>query len=293
MKLKGIIVLSSTGRLGNKLYAYANLLAFSERTGLTVINLSFGKYAKYFKGTNKNAFIRYPNKHESWFQMHRGIFSLGKLLAKIIHKKCALNSILCRLKDSDEVSLDSLRRLAESENKSWILIAGGWKYRSHIALPDHLEMLRKYFRPVKMYEEQIIAKALLCRPNVNGILCGVHIRRGDFSKWRNGEYNFKISEYASLMRKFVVNFPNHEVRFLICSDERVEQKSFQGLPVVYSNGSEIEDMYLLSRCNYIIGPDISSYSKWASFYGSVPRLGINDIDSPVNIDAFKVAYQLP
>ena len=48
------------GQLGNRLFAFAHLIANAATNNSTVINLSFDEYAKYFETTSKDVFCRYP-----------------------------------------------------------------------------------------------------------------------------------------------------------------------------------------------------------------------------------------
>jgi hypothetical protein len=78
------------------------------------------------------------------------------------------------------------------------------------------------------------------------------------------------------------------VGFLICSDERIELKNFDGLNVFQiKDAILIDDLYALSECDYIIGPP-STFSEWASFYGSVPLRVIENGVETVLLNQFHI-----
>jgi len=61
-------------------------------------------------------------------------------------------------------------------------------------------------------------------------------------------------------------------RFVLFSNEVVPEPSFLGLDFQTSPGSSpVFDLYAMSRCDYLMAPP-STFSGWASYYGSVPLL---------------------
>ena len=60
-----------------------------------------------------------------------------------------------------------------------------------------------------------------------------------------------------------------EARFVVFSDETIDESHFEGLPCYFAHGSAVEDQWLMSQCDYLMGPP-STFSAWASFMGKVP-----------------------
>jgi hypothetical protein len=56
---------------------------------------------------------------------------------------------------------------------------------------------------------------------------------------------------------------------------------------VKGNNQELEDMYALAGCDYIIGPP-STFSMWASFIGKVPLFHLHDREINFSLSDFKV-----
>lgn len=61
---------------------------------------------------------------------------------------------------------------------------------------------------------------------------------------------------------------------LICSDSTVILRDIEDKhpDYIFPKGSVAEDMYALSKCDYIIGPKATTMSAWAAFFGNVPVL---------------------
>ena len=82
-------------------------------------------------------------------------------------------------------------------------------------------------------------------------------------------------------------FLDKEVAFHICSDEKIDMADFSGFDCYQIPLSlDIEDLYALSLCDYIIGPP-STFSMWASFYGNVPLRIVTKDESKISLDQFK------
>jgi len=121
------------------------------------------------------------------------------------------------------------------------------------------------------------------------IVIGVHVRHGDYRKWKGGQYFHPVERYAAWMSGLTAQFPGRKVAFLVCSDERRHADEFPGLTVGLGTTSPVSDVFALARCDYILGPK-STFSQWASFYGEKPLLHILDRNTPVKVENFRVSY---
>ena len=85
-----------------------------------------------------------------------------------------------------------------------------------------------------------------------------------------GKYYFSHEEYAIQMSYIQSLFQNRRVCFLISTNENYEKQIFNSLTLCDWKGkTAIHDLYALSLCDYIAGP-LSTFSRWASYYGQVP-----------------------
>ena len=99
------------------------------------------------------------------------------------------------------------------------------------------------------------------------ILVGVHIRRGDYREWKDGQYFYSNDVYASYMRQMEQLFTDKKVAFYIASNESVSADgAFDAFQIYHGAGGSAEDLYALQQCDYIIGPP-SIFPKWASIMG--------------------------
>src|SRR5262245_49584028 len=76
------------------------------------------------------------------------------------------------------------------------------------------------------------------------VLVGVHIRRGDYRHFMGGKWYYELGVFLELMSK---------IPFLICSDEPLASVASK-FNAHFGPNHVIEDMYLLARCDYLIGP---------------------------------------
>jgi hypothetical protein len=96
-------------------------------------------------------------------------------------------------------------------------------------------------------------------------IVGIHYRRGDYRKWCKGKFFVKQEQVESIINAEYIKNPNSA--FILCCDEKItlDVKA----PIVYSNGTLIEDLCRLTQTQYIIG-SYSTYGRLASFLGQVP-----------------------
>ncbi len=117
---------------------------------------------------------------------------------------------------------------------------------------------------------------------------GVHIRRGDYAHWYDGKFFFSDEVFVNLIRQFVKLHPGTTV--YICGNDPTLNKQFyidrlQGTPVRFPEGNAAEDLCLLSKCDYLIGPP-STYSLVAAMYQDRPLYWIMDADAPLTEQSF-------
>jgi hypothetical protein len=121
------------------------------------------------------------------------------------------------------------------------------------------------------------------------LLLGVHIRRGDYRTWSGGQYFYDDEVYLQKLREAAALFPNRSLQIVLSSNEPVNlglyRKAFPQTRLAI--GLMAEDLLLLSKCDYLIGPP-STYSCWASYYGRVPLLFLRRPDQPVRKEDFLV-----
>ena len=111
---------------------------------------------------------------------------------------------------------------------------------------------------------------------------GVHIRRGDYAKWNDGIYCYDDETYARHINRFAEMHKDSEVHvFLSTNDSTVTEEKYQELcPKVHVHafqGSAPEDLFMLSECDYLIGPP-STFSLVAAMYRDIPLYRMDTAD---------------
>ncbi|WP_246028278.1 hypothetical protein [Leptospira fletcheri] len=126
------------------------------------------------------------------------------------------------------------------------------------------------------------------RENFDRIIA-VHHRRKDYRIWLDGKFYFEpelIRKKMEELRSELESQGFRKILFLIFSDEKGEDYSVPGASVIPAQGSMVEDLYCMSRCDLILGPP-STFSGWAAYSGGVPILPIYSSEDPVRLDLFR------
>ena len=150
-------------------------------------------------------------------------------------------------------------------------------------------MLLETWAPNKNYRENV-ERYFKKYNDEHDLLIGVHIRGGDYKKFEGGkwfytpeQYYDKIKEVASLDI-----FAGKRLGFVICTNEKnVSFPVSSGFSVFNEERHFVEDLYLLAKCDYIIGPP-STFSIWASFYGGVPLHFIHNLHDKIDPRGFVI-----
>lgn len=163
-----------------------------------------------------------------------------------------------------------LRRFYRTNLANRIGLISSWPLRkSFDYFPQMKEQLIPLFRP---NEELCIAVDKTMRKYKMGgaFVIGVHIRRGDYKTWEGGRYYYEHQEYAEMMHSLVREYRDKKVFFFISTNEVYDKDVFKDLNLCeFDNITAAQDLYTLSLCDRIIGP-LSTFSRWASWYGNVP-----------------------
>ena len=170
-----------------------------------------------------------------------------------------------------------------------IAFVSTWKIRNYELCAKHAEAIRRIFMPIPELRKNAEKKLEGLRSRVDLIL-GVHIRHGDYREHRSGALFFSPEDYRKWMEEFASFFPQHKVGFAICSDAKQKAEDFLGLEFVFGPGNDevskygnrpkdsvksviVEDNYMLSLCDYILGT-VSTFCSWAAFWGNKPLLQV-------------------
>ncbi|UOQ96678.1 hypothetical protein MUN81_15690 [Hymenobacter sp. 5317J-9] len=294
-----VILVKRFGQLGNRLFLFAHLVANAAEHGYAVANPSFAAYARFFEAPAADDFgalpVRLALLPQRWLaralerllglvqrpQVFRGLAAVRRWLPAW----AGLPQLLYLDDSAGTFDLNTAPYLAAVRQR--VVLLHGWCFRDRPSFARHAGLIRRLFALVPPHREAVQAVLARCRRTAE-VLVGVHIRRGDYATFANGQYYFGNDVYARQMRALRAQFaPGQRVEFLLCSDEALNPADFAGLPVHRGSGHFVEDLYALAGCDYLLGPP-SSYSMWASFYGEVPLCHLHEASQPVQLADFAV-----
>jgi len=237
----------------NNLLQYAHVYAWGREHGRKVISMRFSYKYQYFHicHTSLTGF--------GWYLFAKYMAAIGLLpTASFKHSDC----------DREALEQKMLRHKH--------IVVSGWnvrfydlflKYRQEICALFAID--ESYTTPVKqqMQEAEQGASADILR-------LGVHIRRGDYAQWKSGAYYYDNATYAAFIRRFAQLHAGKDIHvYLSTNDEEVTAEKFQQLcPTVHIHhlqGSAPSDLFMLSECDYLIGPP-STFSLVAAMYRDLP-----------------------
>ncbi len=283
------------GQLGNRLFAFSHLIANAAANNISVINLSFDEYAQYFQATSQDTFCRFPNVRSisKSDKFRSALFLCNRAILKVLRKLKVLESPLHKIIVADlpeyqfgedrHYELNSKHFQGIVHTKRVVFLFGRF-FRDYSNFEKYQDVIRGFFRPTLEIHNNVKRLIETLRQNADTVV-GVHIRRGDYAQFAGGKYFYTQEDYAHKMETLQLNFSRKKIRYLICSNEKIDDKIFERLDFMTASGHLVEDMYALSECDLIMGPP-STYSLWAAFYGNKPVYQIKDLKKSVTAQDF-------
>lgn len=288
-----IVIAKKVGRLANRMLLFAHFIAAAREHGLTLANPAFSNYGRYFPATARDFLCRYPRRPglpAPWVAREL-LYRLTLLVADALaaRQRRGREAPLVRLRRDQRLDLDGPEFLARARRHR-VLFVQDWFFRSADGCRKHRAAIREFFTPHARHRER--SRELVEAARRSGrFLVGVHVRQGDYASFKEGRYFYSHREYRAVMERVRAAFADRDVAFLVCSDAPIPADAFAGLAVHYGNGHELEDLGALAGCDRLVGPP-STYGKWASFDGDVPRYELIDPAADVGPDAFRVDARL-
>ncbi len=279
-KTKTIYYLSMYGQMGNQLALLAHLLAFALDYNFTIVHFASAPLLKNLdKKTIKTAPIRFDkrlnNPTVSLF-----INNLVRLFC--LKRNCFFSGCLFLNKEFD------VDRDFKAKKSLRFIIITHWLFRYYSGVIAHQQTIRKMLS----FDEALSVKAklfLLSTKNSFPLhtFFGVHVRKGDYATFFQGKFLWDDDVYYSKMKRLADQVKKPV--FIVCSNEEINFDNTFGLQIVYTKGTPAEDIYLLSHCDYIVGP-VSTFSSWAAFMGDTYLFHLQDKNEDVELSGFKKFY---
>jgi len=282
------------GQLANRIISFAHLAANSMAHGYKLYNTEFDEFCPYFEATSKNKFLSYPISITVFNNRFtdKVILKLFRFWTDITHLLFTATPFyrlyrIFKSHDKKHLAFDLNDPSFVKDATSKRVITQGWGFRDDANFFKYQDDIRNFFTPVELYRNKVadIMKAARSKADV---IIGVHIRRGDYSRFEGGKYFYSDEVYADKMMQVENKFSKHGKRclFLICSNDQINLTNFPSLlNIEFSPRHFITDLYCLAATDGIIGPP-STFSLWAAFYGKVPLSPIYSKDDLIEIGEY-------
>lgn len=285
-----IVIIQRVGRLGNQLLLFAHMVALSLATGVRICHPTLGSYANYFVGTAGDLFCRYPKRKSRVSQCSAASRFLVYCFFRVLDRARFLH--FCMREQTFEgdylsvVDMSNPSFIRQVLGSRYTFVSRGWTFHyPRIHLQNFLGELNQFFallNPYRANVQEVIQRARLhC-----DILVGIHIRQTDFKTHAGGKYYFDSTDYADVMRQCCSLLAPARVAFLVVSDESHDSSDFPGLDCFFSSGVDVEDMYSLGGCDYLVGSHASSFSLWPAFLNQVPIYRMLDAKKIISMSDF-------
>ena len=252
-----MIFVRDKGRMCNNILQYGHLYAWGREHGRSTMSMRFAYKYCYFR-------ICHTRYHNFFFY----------LLAKYAAKWHLLPVADFGL-DAPAADYAAQERLLLTHRH---LVAEGWYARWYDLFLKYKSEIISLFT----FDEEVCRRPdLLLSSLPEGVLCiGLHIRRGDYRRWYGGRYYYSDEQYINVVKGHLSTLPEKRVALLVCGndpelDEAAFRQAFPDATVLFPKGNPAEDLYLLSRCDRLIGAP-STFSLVASMYRDVPLYWIED-----------------
>ena len=260
-----MIFVTGFGQICNNILQFGHLYAWGKERNLSVIAMRFCYKYPFFKISK--------TKNYNWFTY---------LFAKYGSKMGCIPKVSF-LKEKD-VNPENLQAL---ETGKFVLVEG-WHLRDYDAFLRYKAEIIDLFS----FNEKIKKATHIHLPvkSENKIRLGVHIRRGDYKTWMNGNYFYSDADFIQIIQSFMDLFPEKEIEIIIVSnDKKILKDLFYSSiekNIYFLSGNPGEDLYALSTCDYLIGPP-STFSLMASSYNDTNLYWIFDKNTSLTKDSFK------
>ncbi len=233
----------------NNLLQFAHVYAWAREHGRSVMSMRFSYKYPYFK-ISHSKYVSFP------LYLFAKYMAALKLLptASFKHSEC------------DAEALE--RQMLQHGN----IVVSGWYVRYYDLFLKYRDEICQLFTIESRFTEPVRQKMSMW----GGMRLGVHIRRGDYAVWKDGVYCYSNEKYADFIGQFALLNPDVLIDvFLSTNDSSVSVESFRTLVpderirIHLLAGNAVEDLFMLSECDYIIGPP-STYSLVAAMYRDIP-----------------------
>jgi len=258
------------GRIGNRLYLGAHLIAWAQRCNAVLLHTGFHDYEHLFEGTCRDALVRFPETSHPLRlpDLLKQLLSqaIGRLSLRHLGRPDASFQTIDLQPEGPDIASDSFWNLLTAKPVTFIR---GFVYNNtctHIV--DSFDAIHHHYRPRYHHRPAIHEPIDRLRANCDLVL-GIVIRHGDFKSWQGGKFYFTTPEYVQLMDACTGLVPENSIGFFIASDEEQDPDHFDAHAHFFRAGHPLENLYALAACDGMLAAE-SSFTGWSQYYGDVP-----------------------
>ena len=289
------------GRLCNNVLQYAHVYAWGREHGRSTMSMRFAYKYRYFH-------LCHTRRHNIFAYVWAKYASQWGLLPVARFEQ-----------EKDDYSGEEALMLRRKN-----IVVEGWYARwpdLFVKYKQEIVSLFAFDERVKVRPDRLMASLPAC-----DLRLGVHVRRGDYRTFHGGRFFYTDEQYIALVRQFLALHPGRRVQVFVCGNERsLDRSAYREAltadgqanrdtatatngqanrdaatatdkqnnrdaatvtDVSFPCGNPGEDLYLLSQCDFLIGPP-STFSLVASMYRDVPLCWVKDIACPLAADSFE------
>lgn len=288
-----VIIISREGQLANRIVHASSFIVNAKEHKYKVVHLFFDDYYPVFSESlnGKKELINFWCKKKTGFVVffQQSVTSIVKGFLKLRIKKLPGFEII-EYGGYDQgapiFDLNSDRFIKKAKSK--LVLVHGWFFRDPANQKKHKALLLEIWKPNSNYSINIENYFMRYKRD-HDLVIGVHLRGGDYKKFEGGKWFYTPAQYYDKMKQLAeLNvFRNKRLAFVICTNEKnISLPATDNFSVFNDERHFVEDLYLLSKCDYIIGPP-STFSMWASFYGGVPLYMLKNINLTLDDNNFR------
>lgn len=287
--MKKLIVIKPNGNHSNRLLQNLHFEVFCKEHNIDYYNPSFNNMAHLYNAP--------CNSNTSWYYKFLQIDLLGDLFhhSSFVKKAFSMVWLISKLGCLKLVRFDKSKKIAEGEKKllkafrknDQVYVAGWWFRAAELTKKYQPEISYNYSLKSEYYKDNTLVTAIKNFKEEGHTLIGIHIRRGDYIKWKGGKYYYDDATYQKFMNSLSQQLSNKGIqkqKFIVFSNEKPTFPASDD--ILISTENWYIDQYIMSLCDYLIGPP-STFTKWASYIGKVKLYHISDKNHQLKLEDFK------
>ena len=280
---KKLIINHEYGQLGNILFRLSNALAYALEHNYKVEDYTLA-FCNYHDGSSNIRFF------ENFFAFH--FFEYPRPKSRLI------NRIKWKFRDKNYREIKVIENFDPSYDLSILNPASSYQLKGfHFTAGDLIVKYRRQICQILDFKSSLkspIDSLLKEAKSKYDILLGVHIRENDFKDFYKGRYFVPLNCYFDLIDEFQKLNNEKSTGFVVCSDSpKILQEIKERLPsCIIPQGSVAQDMYALSECDYLIGPQATTFSSWSAYLGNTPLYQITKDSKLESLNIFETVSRL-